>query len=355
MAALLDRSLPRHLTIALAAGLLLWLATYQLGSFDNLQLATMAYYFAAIAGLTVLTGLNGQVSLGHGAFMAIGAYASAKLIAGPGWPLAVVLVAATLITAVSGLVAGAAAARLRGPYLAGATLALAVGLPSLADRFPDALGGSNGLTVAPPIPPESLGATFPLERWQAWITCLGALVAYVLLANLARSRHGRAMRAVRDDEIAAQLCGLRVARVQILAFVVSAASAGLGGALFVVVTQLAAPGAFQLPLSIALLAGAVLGGLGSLGGAAIGAFAIVMIPEWSDDISGALGFNTNIKANLALAIYGAVLIGVMLVAPRGLAGLLRRRPGRGGLRRPRFPIRSTHQTRPRAGEGETHP
>jgi branched-chain amino acid transport system permease protein len=141
----------------------------------------------------------------------------------------------------------------------------------------------------------------------------------------------------------------------VLAFVVSAASAGLGGALFVVVTQLAAPGAFQLPLSIALLAGAVLGGLGSLGGAAIGAFAIVMIPEWSDDVSGALGLNTNIQANLALAIYGAVLIGVMLVAPRGLAGLLRWRPRRPSPRRPRFPVRSTHTTRPQAGEGDTHP
>jgi branched-chain amino acid transport system permease protein len=317
-----DATLLRHLAIGLGAGVVLYLVSNALSAFDNLQLATMAYTFAAVAGLTVLTGLNGQVSLGHGAFMAIGAYATAKLL-GEGTdhlPLAVVLLLATLLTAVGGVLAGAAAARLRGPYLAGATLALAVGLPTIADRFPKFLGASNGLTVIPSTPPESLGATFPLERWQAWITCLAALVVYVLLANLVRSRQGRAFRAVRDDEVAAELAGYHVARVQITAFVVSAACAGLGGGLFVVVTQLAAPGAFQLTLSVALLAAVVLGGLGSLWGAALGSAAIVLIPQWSDDVSKSLSLSSNVQANLALAVYGALLIGVMLAAPRGLAG-----------------------------------
>jgi branched-chain amino acid transport system permease protein len=315
-------TLVRHLTIALVAGVVLVLISNALSPFDNLQLATMGYFFVAVAGLTVLTGLNGQVSLGHGAFMGIGAYATAKLLgeAGGGPPLAFVLVLAALIAAVAGVVAGAAAARLRGPYLAGATLALAVGLPSVADRFPKFLGATNGLTVLPSTAPASLGADFPLERWQAWITCLAGLIVYVLLANLVRSRFGRAFRAVRDDEVAAELAGLHVARTQILAFVVSAACAGLAGGLFVVVTQLAAPGAFQLSLSVALLAGVVLGGLGSLWGAVLGAFALVMIPQWSEDLSKSLSLSGNVQANLALAVYGVVLIGVMLVAPRGLAG-----------------------------------
>src|SRR5436190_23285172 len=141
----------------------------------------VGYYFVAVAGLTVLPGLNGQISLGHGALMAIGAYTTVKLQSGPGWPLALILVVAVIVTALAGIVAGAAAARLRGPYLAGATLALAVGLPSLADRFPKFLGATNGLTVLPSTPPASLGADFPLERWQAWITCVGGLVTYVLL------------------------------------------------------------------------------------------------------------------------------------------------------------------------------
>jgi branched-chain amino acid transport system permease protein len=178
--------------------------------------------------------------------------------------------------------------------------------------------------VTPPTPPAGLGATFPLERWQAWIACVAALMAYVLLANVVRSRLGRAFRAVRDDEVAAQLAGLHVARTQVLAFVVSAACAGLAGGLLVVVSQLAAPGAFPLALSVALLTGVILGGLGSLMGAVWGAAALVLVPTWSDDLSKSLGLSSNVQANLSLAIYGVVLIAVMLAAPRGLQGAVRR-------------------------------
>jgi branched-chain amino acid transport system permease protein len=322
-------TLVRHTAIALAAGLVLLIASYQLSSFDNLQLATMAYSFIGVAGLTVLTGLNGQISLGHGALMAVGAYATVKIggESGQGPPLAVTLALATLATALFGLAAGAAAARLRGPYLAGATLALAVGLPALADRFPKFLGGSNGLTTLPPTPPLGLGQTFPLERWQAWIACLGALIAYVLLANLVRSRVGRAFRAVRDDEVAAELAGLHVARTQVLAFVVSAACAGLAGGMLVVVSGLAAPGAFPLALSVGLVTGAVLGGLGSLLGAVWGAAALVLIPTWTDSASRSLGLSNNVQANLALAVYGVVLIALMLAAPSGIQGAVRRAGG----------------------------
>jgi branched-chain amino acid transport system permease protein len=319
-------TLLRHLAIAVVAGLLLLAATYMLGSFDNLQLATMAYYFVAVAGLTVLTGLNGQISLGHGALMGVGAYTTAKLVgdSGNGAPLAVALLAATVLTAVVGVVVGAGAARLRGPYLAGATLALAVGLPAITERFPKFLGASNGLTVTPPTPPLALGATFPLERWQAWIACTCALIAYVLLANVVRSRLGRSFRAVRDDEVAAQIAGLRVARTQIVAFVVSAACAGLAGGLLVVVASLAAPGAFPLALSVALLTGVILGGLGSLMGAVWGAAALVLVPTWADDLSKSLSLSSNVQANLSLAVYGVVLIVVMLAAPHGLQGALSR-------------------------------
>jgi branched-chain amino acid transport system permease protein len=319
-----DQTLVRHLAVAVVAGVVLYLLSLGLGSYDNLQLATMAYYFVAVAGLTVLTGQNGQISLGHGALMAVGAYATVKISDAVAWPLAVVLLAAAVVTAVAGALAGAAAARLRGPYLAGATLALAVGLPAVATKFSGFLGGTNGLTVTPPIPPQWLGATFPLERWQAWIACLAALVAFVVLANLVRSGYGRAFRAVRDDEIAAQLAGFHVARTQIIAFVVSSAAAGLAGGLLVVVTSLVAPGAFPLSLSVALLTGVILGGAGSLLGAVLGAAALVLLPTWSDDLSKALSLSSNVQANLSLALYGALLIGVMLVAPGGIQGAARR-------------------------------
>jgi branched-chain amino acid transport system permease protein len=317
-----QQTLARHLLLATAAGVVLYLLSLALDPFDNLRLAGVAYYFTALAGLTVLTGLNGQISLGHGALMAVGAYTAALLIARQGWPLAAALAAATVVTAITGVLVGAVAARLRGPYLAGATLAFAVALPGIANRYPGAFGGENGLDVPPPTPPGWLGETFPLERWQAWIACLGALITLILLANLVRGRVGRAFRAVRDDEVAAELAGLNVARTQILAFVVSAACAGLAGGVFVAVTSLAAPGAFPLALSLALVTGIVLGGLGSLVGALWGAIALVMLPDWSSDIAKALSLSDRVEANLPLAIYGVVLMGLMLAAPGGIQGAL---------------------------------
>jgi branched-chain amino acid transport system permease protein len=318
------QTLLRNLVIAVVLGAVLLGLSFVLGPFDDLQLATAAYFFPAVAGLTVLTGLNGQVSLGHGALMAVGAYATALLMGRAGFALAPALVAATAITAIVGALVGAVAARLRGPYLAGATLAFAIGLPALADRYPGAFGGENGLTVNPPIPPSALGADFPLERWQAWIACAAALVVLVVLANLVRGRWGRVFRAVRDDEVAAQLAGLNVARIRIVAFIVSAACAGLGGGLLVVVTQVAAPGAFELSLSLALLTGAVLGGLGSLAGAAWGALALVLLPRWLNDLSHAFSFSNNVQSNLPLALYGIVLFVLIIRAPAGIQGALAR-------------------------------
>jgi branched-chain amino acid transport system permease protein len=317
-----EQTLARNLLLTVAFGVILYLLSESLGSFDNLRLATVAYYFTALAGLTVLTGLNGQISLGHGALMAVGAYSTVILQSRTGFPLGAALVSAAAITALVGVAVGAAASRLRGPYLAGATLAFAIGLPGLADKYPSAFGGENGLNVAPPTPPASLGLNFPLERWEAWISCLCALLVFLVLANLLRSRVGRAFRAVRDDEVAAQLAGLNVARTQVLAFVVSAACAGLAGGALVVVTQLAAPGAFQLSLSLALLSGIVLGGLGSLTGALWGAIALVYLPQWSDDIAHSFSLSNDVQSNLPLALYGIVLIGVMIAAPQGIQGAL---------------------------------
>jgi branched-chain amino acid transport system permease protein len=327
-----DRTLVRNVGLTLALGLALLIISLALTPFNNLRLASIAYYFTALAGLTMLTGLNGQISLGHGALMAVGAYTVAILVGRDGWALVPALVAATASTALVGALLGVVAARLRGPYLAGATLAFAVGLPGLADRYPDAFGGENGLTIPPPVPPSGLGSTFPLERWEAWIACATALVAFLALSNLQRSRFVRVMRAVRDDEVAAALAGLDVARIQITTFVISAACAGLAGGTLALVTQLAAPGAFTLALSLALLTGIVLGGLGSLTGALWGAIVLVMLPVWSDDIANHFSLSNDVQSNLPLALYGVVLIGVIVAAPEGIQGALRRIGRRLGLR-----------------------
>jgi branched-chain amino acid transport system permease protein len=308
--------------VVLAAAVLLVISEFA-SDYQNLELAYGGYYFAALAGLTMLVGVSGQISLGHGAFMAVGAYTVALLIGNEGWALVPALVASVVASSLIGLPVGAAASRLRGPYLAGATLAFAVGLPALADKFPATFGGENGLSINPPIPPSFLGSSFSLERWEAWIACAGALVVLFVLYNLMQSGLGRSLRAVRDDEIAASLCGLRIGRNQTVAFTISAGCAGLGGGLLAVVLQLAQPGAFPLQLSLALLTGIVLGGLGSLVGAIWGAAILVLLPNWTNDLAHSFSLSTRVSANLPLAIYGIVLIGAMLVWPTGIQGALK--------------------------------
>ena len=316
-------TLVRHLAAAIVVAVILVALSIQLGSYRDYQMAEVAAYVTAVAGLTVLIGLSGQISIGNGAFMAIGAYGGALLLVHLNWPLELVLLASVVVAAASGAIFGLAAARLRGPYLAGATLMLAVALPTLADQYAGVFGGDQGLSVSINTP-AFLGPTFPPTRWLAWVTCAGALVTLVLLANLGRSRIGRSWRAVRDDEVAASLSGLNVARLQILAFVVSAACAGLGGALLAVVTTIVAPGAYTLTLSISLLTAAVIGGLGSLLGAVWGSLLLVLVPTYLTNVAASHGFSGAASSSVPIAAYGVVLIVVMLVFPAGIQGGLRR-------------------------------
>ena len=316
-------TLPRRLGVAVVLAAVVVFLSIKLNAFRDYQIAEVAIYFTAIAGLTVLTGLSGQISLGNGAFMAIGAYTTALLLLHLSWPFIAVLVVAAAATAAAGAVVGIAAARLRGPYLAGATLMLGVALPSIAYAWPGVFGGDQGLNVVFTTP-SFLGANFPLTRWQAWVCAAVALVTLVLLGNLGHSRIGRNWRAVRDDEVAASLDGINVAAARVRAFVVSATSAGLAGALLAILTGLVAPGAYTITLSIALLTGAVIGGLGSLAGALWGSLVIVLVPTYVTDVSTSHGLSSTVAANIPIVAYGAVLIVVMLVFPQGIQGGLRR-------------------------------
>jgi branched-chain amino acid transport system permease protein len=331
---LLTRStLLRHLLLlAVAAGAVV-LLTYGLSPYRNYQLATMAAYLCATAGLTVLVGLTGQLSLGHGALMAVGAYTAALVstrlgdggTTGPAL-LLLPLLAALAATAVVGGIVGLAGARLHGPYLAGLTLTLTIVVPAITTAFADTLGGDQGLSVYVEPAPVGLGATFPLERWQAWIACAAALLTLLVLANLVRSRVGREMRAVRDDEVAARLAGIDVRRTKVLAFVVSAATAGLGGGVLAVLTQAVSPGAFSLAFSLFLLMAVVVGGLGHLAGAVWGAFLLVALPELTNTVADRLPTSAQLAerldGNLSLAVFGLVLIVVTIAFPSGIHGLV---------------------------------
>ena len=318
---------------AVGALVALIVLTSVLPPFRTYQLATVGAYLCVTAGLTVLTGLNGQLSLGHGALMAAGAYTVALVqndLADRGatgqWTLLVALGAAVAVTVLAGAAVGVAAARLRGPYLAGLTLAVAVVVPSVATTFDGVFNSDQGLQVSLAPPPAGLGATFPYERWQAWLAWAGAVPVMLLLANLARSRPGRTMRAVRDDEVAARLAGIDVARVKVLAFVVSAACAGLGGGLFAVLAQSVSPGAFPLSLSLFLLMAIVIGGIGSLAGALWGAVLLVALPALTTAAAESLTVSPalaqRLEGNLPLGIFGVTLIVVMIGAPGGVHGLL---------------------------------
>ena len=311
--------LVRHLVLAVLAGAALYLITSGLGSFRDFEIGEIATYAIVVAGLSVLTGINGQISLGHGALMAVGAYTFAYLQTNHNLPLIVMFLAAIAASALLGLIVGIPATRLSGPYLAGMTLILALGIPQLADKYSSVFGGDQGLTTLPPTPP----GTIDPQRWLSWIQIFGALVVMVLLANLLRSRFGRSMRAVRDNEIAASLAGINVSRTKVMAFAVSSGCAGLAGAFLGLSTGIVNTGEFALTLSIYLLAAMVLGGAGTLAGAWWGGILLVFLPQWSDSLAKNFSLGSSASANLAVVIYGLVLIVVMMVAPGGIQGTAR--------------------------------
>jgi branched-chain amino acid transport system permease protein len=333
ISSLRDHVLARHLAAALLGLVVVVLVVESVSDYRNTQLASMAYLGIAAGGLTVLTGLNGQLSLGHGALMAIGAYTSALLLPDneSSLPLSVVVLAAVLVTLVVGAAVGLAAARLHGPYLAGATLALAVAVPGIALYFKETLGGEQGLRVVmPDIPVWVLDAVFFVtgqdltrSRFTAYVGWLTLIVVFVLLANLGAGRTGRRWRAVRDDEVAAELAGIDLGRARVSAFMVSAAAAGAAGAILAFTVKLAAPSAFTLTLSLTLLAAIVLGGLGSLAGALIGAALLTFLPSVVTDLGTDAGLSDIQAAELAPLVYGLVMVAVILLAPAGLVGSLR--------------------------------
>jgi branched-chain amino acid transport system permease protein len=305
--------------------LLLWLAINSgVDTLWNLRLAYFAIYATALVGMVILVGMSGQVSLGQGAFMAVGGYTFAVAVINGIHP-AIATVLAAIAGILLGLLIGAVAARLTGPYLAGVTLALAAGLPALANRFPDTLGGDPGLILDGGYPPEALGLEFPFERWQAWIAGIIAILTICIAWLIADSAIGRRIRAVRDHEAAAQLAGINAGRTKVLAFTVSAACAALAGAAFAQVLGLVAPGAFGIGLSLSLLVGVIIGGRHSMWGALLGAGVLVTLPELTTSVSERIGIATEQSPTVATLVYGALLLGAVAFFPNGLSAARIRR------------------------------
>lgn len=327
-------TLTRHLLLLLLGIAVVVGLTNQSAEYQFVYLGILGAYICAAAGLTVLVGLNGQISLGHAALMAIGAYTVALLqnhFSDSGvlglWVMPLCLLAGVVVAALAGAIIGIAAARLRGPYLAGATLTLGVAVPPITSHFSGTFNGDQGLSVPIESAPTSLGENFSFQHWQAWIGLFAALIVLFFLANLSRSAFGRHMRAVRDDEIAARLCGLPVPRIRVITFAVSSATAGLGGGVLAIMVG-ARPGAFDLALSLTLLLAVVIGGLGSLTGAFLGSIIVVYLGTFITDWVGGLGLSATsaqkLTDNLPNFVFGLLLIVVMLTVPGGISSLVRR-------------------------------
>ena len=287
------------------------------------QGAQVAMYTIALASIVLLTGYSGQVSLGNGAMMAVGGYAAALTLNKAHSPIWVAFVMAIIVAGIFGALLGAAAARLSGPYLAGTTLALAVGLPAIANQF-SILGGEPGIIFDVGLPPARFGEEFTQYKWFFWIASFIALLALFVTSNILQSRYGRTWRAIRGNSLAAELSGVHSAWMKILAFTISSALAGLAGAVLAMTITLVAPGAYTLALSFALVTGAVLAGVSSLPGVVLGAIILVAIPEVADALASGLGGADKLNNYLPGLITSLLLILSVIYTPNGPGENLRK-------------------------------
>jgi branched-chain amino acid transport system permease protein len=325
---------PRYWLVAVAVLFFVGLPTV-ISSFQASQWAYALIFAIAIMGLNILVGYSGQLSLGHGAFMALGAYASAILAHRYKMDYLITIPIAGLLTGMVGFLFGVPALRLSALYLALATFALAVVMPSLIKRPKDLTGGVQGISLPPVDVPQwakdafatLTGSPMTSDQWIYYLTLAYALILFWLAWNLVRHKAGRAMRAIRDGEVAAAASGVRVAGYKTLAFGISAFYGGIAGSLMGLATGFISPDTFPVSLSIQLLVGAVVGGLASIPGPLVGGIFAYFLPIESNQW---VPTQTWIPTQIALTVekagpavtYGVVLILIMIFASNGIVGLI---------------------------------
>jgi branched-chain amino acid transport system permease protein len=286
---------------------------FVLKSFFVFQLTLVMVYGLAILGLNLLTGFNGQFSLGHSAFYGIGAYTAAILMEQLDLAYYWTLPCAGAVCFVVGFLFGLPALRLQGLYLALATFALATAMPQILKFQPlqSLTGGVQGIVILKPDPPP--GVPLDPDQWLYFFTLAVLLIMFAGAANLVKSRTGRAIMAIRDHPIAAATMGINTALYKTLTFGVSAFYTGVAGALGAIAIQFVAPDSFTFLLSVSLLVGLVVGGVGSIPGSLFGGVFVLFVPNIAERVS----------TGLAGAIYGVILLLVIYVMPSGAAGFVR--------------------------------
>ncbi|HEX7043245.1 MAG TPA: branched-chain amino acid ABC transporter permease [Burkholderiales bacterium] len=308
------------LAALLAAACLL---PFFISNYRTFQFTLVLVNAIALLGINILTGYNGQISLGHGAFYALGAYTTAILIDQLGVPYWLTVPIAGAVCLVAGFLFGLPALRLHGLYLALATLALGVATPQLLKYkgIEEYTGGVQGIVILKPEAPFGLPLN-PDQRLYFFSLTIMVLL-FALARNLLRGRVGRAIVAIRDHPIAADAMGINSAMYKSLTFGVSAMYTGIAGALAAIAVQFVAPDSFAIGLSFAFLFGSVIGGIYSISGALYGALFLQFVPHLSEGISKAA----------PQAIFGVFLILFMFVMPAGIAGFVRLVSARAALRR----------------------
>jgi branched-chain amino acid transport system permease protein len=321
----------RFFTVLAIAAITIFIS-FLLNNVQNTSLAKGASISIAVLGLTWLTGWSGQISIGNSGFVLVGTYAAAiwDQHHPTGW-VWVSLAIATAIGAIAGLIIGVPGTRLRGPYLAGLTIAFAVTLlPVIQNGMTSITGGNNGLSVTPLNPPRwfvdifaSTTSNYDVQaRWLTFYVVVVAAISFFFMGNLMRSKTGRSMRLIRDNDVAAELVGIHLPRTRALAFVVSAAFGGLCGGLLAIVNNQANANYFPLTFSITLLTVMVLGGIGTLSGAVIAGIIYAFEGNLTNVINGwtHVSATSNLGNNMQGIISSVLLILTMLLAPRGIVG-----------------------------------
>jgi len=298
-------------TGSLALIALAFVLPFTLSNYHVFELTMVMIYAIAVLGLNILTGYNGQISLGHGGFFAAGAYTAAILMHRYGVPYWATLPPAGLICFVLGVLFGLPALRFEGPYLALVTLAMALATPQLLKYFDTWTGGQQGINLAKPMPPAGLG--LDRDRWLYLIALVALLIAIRVAANMLNGRTGRAWVAIRDHPIAAAAMGIDTARYKTLAFGTSTLFTGVAGALSAIAIGYVSPESYSLFLSVSFLVGSAVGGIATIGGAIVGGFFIQFVPNLANDISDAAPW----------AIYGLAMLLCMYTMPHGVVGSIR--------------------------------
>jgi branched-chain amino acid transport system permease protein len=296
-------------TAILAAGAI---APFCVGSYATFQAATALSYVPALLGLTVITGLAGQIALGNGAFFALGAYTTAALVTHYHCNAIATLPLAAIVPFIAGVLLGIPSLRLHGHFLAVLTLTVAVAAPQLLKHFEAVTNGVNGLSIALDDPPAWLGLDATQRSY--FIALAVAAVSFTATRGISSGHIGRALRALRDNEIIAASFGVEIARLKILALAYSAALAGLGGGVFAIVVGFIAPENFTIEFTALLIIGLVLGGKSSEWGALVGSALVVAVPLYAAKVAQTVSGVT----------FAVLVIGAVFVAPTGIVGLVDR-------------------------------